>query len=237
MAQDVNTQPQAEALQSSSQPSVKVRDLDSGGEDGVTKTPEEMVTPKETIEDPLPEVEDSPSDDLRKQLEELREANDNLKKGLYDKGREMKQLKEALTRIAPESEQQMIDDADSDDELEAAAQVLRNKGFLTTDVLESFEKRLEQKGEINQILTANPQIDKDVLDALMAREKNLHVYDVIEKYKRTLLGDQALQKAHNRPLVGEPIAKEAKQDVPISQMSDDEFNLLLKKNSKGSRYL
>ena len=233
MAQDNQAaQPTQASAESSSQPNVQFRDLDQGGEDGVTTTPEEMINPVE--EDTPTEVEDSPSDDLRKQLQELREANENLKKGLYDKGREMKQLKDALVNFAPESEQRMVQDAESEDELEAAAEVLRSKGFLTTDALESFERKLEQKNEVNSILNANPQIDKNVLDAFMAKEPSLHVYDVIEKYKGSLLGNQTLQKAHNRPLVGEPISKEAPKDVPISQLSDDEFNLMLKRKSGGS---
>lgn len=233
MAQDAqSTQPQTEALQpSSTQPKVQLRDLDQGGEDGVATTPEAMITPDLPVT-PEP-VNDSSSDDLRKQLEELKTSNDNLKKGLYDKGREMKEMKDALINAVPESEQQMADKSSDDAELDAATAVLKERGFVDKDVLEAFEKRIEQKGEINSILSANPQIDKEVLDALMAKDSNLHVYDVIEKYKGTLLGDQALQKAHNRPLMGEPIAKQAVPEKTIAQLSDDEFNLMLKKKSTG----
>jgi hypothetical protein len=233
MAQDnQSTQPQNEAINdTSSQPSVQVRDLDQGGEDGVTKTPEEMVTPN--IEDITPDVEDSPSDDFRKLLEEQKKTIDDLKKGLYDKGREMKQMKDALTSVAPESEQQMAQGSEDDDELEAAASILRQKGFLTEDALDSFAKKIEEKAEIKEIISANPSLDPEVLEALRLKNPDLHVYDVIEKYKSTLLGDRALQKAHNRSVMGQPIAKEPQGEKTIAQMSDDEFNLYIKKQSTG----
>ena len=233
MAQDnQSAQPSQASDETSSQPDVQFRDLDQGGEDGVKTTHEEMINP--VVEDTPNEVENSPSDDLRKQLDELKASNDNLKKGLYDKGREMKELKDALINTVPESEQRMVDASNDDSELEAATALLREKGFLTTDALESFERKLEQKSEINSIVNANPQIDKNVLDALLAQNSDLHVYDVIEKYKGTLLGNQSLQKAHNRPLMGEPISKQAPAEVPISQMDDDTFNLMLKRRSGGS---
>ena len=229
MAQDNQTaQPSEASVDNSSQPEVALRDLDQGGEDGVKTTPEEMISP---VTDTPETVNDSPDDDLRKQLEELKSSNDNLKKGLYDKGREMKDLKDALINAVPESEQQMADTSADDAELDAATAVLKERGFVDADVLNAFEKRMEQKSEVTSILNANPQIDKEVLDALMAKDSNLHIYDVIEKYKGTLLGDTSLQKAHSRPLMGEPIAKVAIEEKNISQMSDDEFNLMLKKKS------
>ena len=239
MAQDnQSTQPHVEAQNdTSSQPSVEVRDLDDGGQDGVSKTPEDMITPKQESA----AVEEAPqqdlSDDLRKLLEEQKQTIEDLKKGLYDKGREMKQMKEALTSVAPESTQQMEESAASDDEVEAAVQALRSKGVVTEDVLESFAKKMEEKQEVINLLQANPQMDPEALEAFRAINPDLHVLDVIEKHKNVLLGDQALQKAHNRSVIGQPISKEPKEKTPITAMSDDEFNIMLKQNSKGSHYI
>ena len=58
--------------------------------------------------------------------------------------------------------------------------------------------------------------------------------DIVAKHKRVLLGDNELQKAHSRPIMGEPIAKEPPKQKGISDMSNDEFKQFIQSKSKGN---
>ena len=217
MAQDTqSTQPLDEATNATStQPGIQVRDLDQDPT-GNTSVEQEYLggvsAPAEAVQE-----DEAPQDDIRKLIEEQREQIENLKKGLYDKGRELKEVK-STTREEPISEE-------NDSEIAAALDLLKANGVLTRSDLEAYKAEQEQESLMDSISSANPSIDRGLLDDLSRANPNKNIYEVIEMHKGALLGDRVLRKAQgSRPIMGMPIAKEAQREEPKpSDMSDEQF--------------
>lgn len=221
-----STQPQDETLDTnSSQPEVVIRDLDS-------PTPNKDVTPTAMAEGsaPVKDEQVEVSEDVRKLLEEQKAQIDNLKKGLYDKGREVADIKKAFSNVAePTSEQP--------DDVDTAVETLKERGVLTKEDLAAFKNELNENRELDNIVAANPAINRGLLEDLAKANPEMNFYDVVEKHKKTLLGDAQLQKAHSQHVMGEPIAKKASEPIRPSDMNDTDFGAYLEKNSTGSKYL
>lgn len=229
MAQEDNsTQTPQETLDTSTQPEKLITDLD-----GASQSSDEAPAAGSTAEDVAPEsVSDSVAEDsqfideVRNLIAEQSDAIENLKKGLYEKGREAAELKKQLEPAdSPKADQT---------DVEAAIDLLKENGFMTREDLNAFKFEQEERQKLDNIVSANPTIDRQLLEDLGKANPDMAYEDIVAKHKRVLLGDNELQKAHSRPVMGEPIAKEAPKQKGIADMNSDEFKQFIKSKSKGN---
>ena len=231
MTQDTQSSQTAEQTldSNSSQPEVVIRDLDS-------PTPNKDVTPSTMIEGeaPVQEAQQSEaSDDVRKLLEDQQKQIENLKKGLYDKGREAADLKRSMEPAAQAPEQ--------NSEVAEAMATLTENGMATQQgtqaMIDSLKKEMSEAKELDGIVAANPSINRALLEDLAKANPEMAYADIVNKHKVTLLGDGTLQKAHSQRVMGEPIAKVEAPKLRPSEMNDADFAAFLNNNSTGSKYL